>query len=136
MDTLDPDLGDAPRFLLTDAQHWESTRIMETWNYRWSCEVFHEFCKQVTGLEAAQVRNQQAVKRHLRLCCLAQSLLQRVTGSGGKSESFSFAKGTQTIGQKLHSLSREALAQLLELAHGLFANGRSIAQVLEVLMPA
>ena len=38
--------------------------------------------------------------------------------------------------QKLHSLSREALAQVLELAHGLFSNGRSTAQVLEVLMPA
>ena len=38
--------------------------------------------------------------------------------------------------QKLHSLSREALAQLLELAHSLFSNGRSTAQVLEVLMPA
>jgi hypothetical protein len=124
------DLGDAPRFLLTDAQHWESTRVIETWNYRWPCETFHEFCKQVTGWEAAQVRNQQAVKRH------SQSLLQRVTGSGGKSERFSFANGTQTLGQKLHSLSREALAQVLELAHGLFSNGRSTAQVLEVLMPA
>lgn len=130
------DLGDAPRFLLTDAQHWESTRVIETWNYRWPCEVFHEFCKQAAGLEAAQVRNQQAVKRHLRLSCVAQSLLQRVTGSGGKSERFSFANGTQTLGQKLHSLSREALAQVLELAHGLFSNGRSTAQVLEVLMPA
>jgi hypothetical protein len=130
------DLGDAPRVLLTDAQHWESTRVIETWNYRWPCEVFHEFCKQVTGLEAAQVRNQQAVKRHLRLCCVAQSLLQRVTGSGGKSESFSFANATQTLGQKLHSLSREALAQLLDLAHGLFRHRRSSSQIFEVLMPA
>lgn len=130
------DLGDTPRFLLTDAQHWESTRVIETWNFRWPCEVFHEFCKQVTGLEAAQVRNEQAVKRHLRLCCVAQSFLQRVTGSGGKSERFSFAKDTQTLGQKLYSLSREALAQILELARGLFANGQSPSHVLEVLMPA
>lgn len=130
-----PDLSDMPRFLLSDAQHWESTRVIETWSYRWSSEVFHEFTKQVTGLESAQVRNEQAVKRHLCLSCLAQSLLQRCTAQGGKSERFWFANGTQTLGQKLYSLSREALAQLLEFAHGLFATGRSSCQVLEVLMP-
>jgi hypothetical protein len=39
------DLNDPPRFLLTDAQHWESTRVIETWSYRWSSEIFHEFTK-------------------------------------------------------------------------------------------
>jgi hypothetical protein len=129
------DLSDPPRFLLTDAQHWESTRVLETWSYRWSSEIFHEFTKQVTGLESAQVRNEQAVKRHLCLSCLAQSLLQRCTPQAGKSERFWFANGMQTLGQRLYSLSRETLAQLLEFAHGLFAVGRSSSQVLEVLMP-
>ncbi len=55
------DLGDAPRFLLTDALHWESGRVIETWSYRWASEIFHEFSKQVTGLEAAQVRKEEAV---------------------------------------------------------------------------
>src|SRR5262249_24533505 len=71
------ELTDQPRFLVTDALHWESGRIMETWSFRWAAEVFHEFSKQGTGLEAAQVRNEEAVKRHLRLSCLAQSILQR-----------------------------------------------------------
>lgn len=55
------DLTDTPRFYLTDALHWESVRILETWSYRWSSEIFHEFGKQVTGLESAQVRNEEAV---------------------------------------------------------------------------
>ncbi len=46
----------------------------------------------VTGLESAQVRNEEAVKRHFRLSCVAQSLLQRVACSGGKSERFKFAQ--------------------------------------------
>jgi hypothetical protein len=37
-----PDLSDAPRFLLTDALHWESGRVIQTWSYRWASEVFHE----------------------------------------------------------------------------------------------
>ena len=43
------ELSDAPRFLLSDAQHWESRRVIETWGYRWAIEIFHEFGKQVTG---------------------------------------------------------------------------------------
>jgi hypothetical protein len=36
------DLSDSPRFLLSDSLHWDITRIIQTWNYRWSVEVFHE----------------------------------------------------------------------------------------------
>ena len=130
------DLGDAPRFLLTDALHWESARVIQTWNYRWSCEIFHEFCKQVTGFESAQVRNQEAVKRHFRLSCVAQSLLGQAICQGKKSERFVFANETQTLGQRLYSLTREAYYQLLHLTQGLFAHGRTCEQVLEVIMPA
>src|SRR5262249_36268653 len=70
-------LGDTPRFLLTDALHWDSRRVIATWSDRWTSEIFHEFGKQVCGLEAAQVRKEEAVKRHFRLSCVAQSLLQQ-----------------------------------------------------------
>ena len=130
------DLSDPPRFLLTDALHWDITRIIRTWNYRWSVEVFHEFAKQMTGLESSQVRKEEAVKRHFRLSCVAQSLLQRVTCAGQKSEKFKFAKEKPTIGQRMYSLNREALGQLLSLAEGLFAQGKSCQDILEVFMPA
>ena len=38
------DLG-CPCFLLTDALHWDSRRVIETWSYRWTTEIFHEFGK-------------------------------------------------------------------------------------------
>ena len=99
------DLRDAPRFLLTDALHWEGGRVIRVWSYRWPVEIFHEFCKQVVGLEAAQVRNEEAVKRHFRLSCVAQSLLQRAPCGGKKSERFAFADPhQQTVGQKLYTL--------------------------------
>jgi hypothetical protein len=34
------DLQDNPRFFVTDAQHWECTRILETWSYRWTSELY------------------------------------------------------------------------------------------------
>lgn len=130
------DLSDEPRFLLADALHWESGRIIETWTYRWPTEIFHEFTKQLTGLESAQVRNEEAVKRHFRLSCVAQSLLQRVACSGGKSERFKFAEERQTVGQKLYGLTREALGQFIHLVQGMLNTNHSPEQVLQALMPA
>lgn len=131
------DLHDMPRFLLTDALHWESGRVIRVWSYRWPIEVFHEFCKQAAGLEASQVRKEEAVQRHFRLSCVAQSLLQRTPAGGKKSERFAFAEDDQhPIGQKLHTLTRQALGQVLQLVQGLFAQGQPYEQVLERLMPA
>jgi hypothetical protein len=131
------DLSDPPRFLLTDALHWDGARIIRVWSYRWPVERFHECCKQGVGLEAAQVRKEEAVKRHFRLSCVAQSLLQRSPCGGRKSERFAFAANhQQTVGQKRYTLHRDAWGQLLQLVHGLFAQGHPCKHVLERLMPA
>ncbi|MEO1211610.1 MAG: hypothetical protein AAFX78_19105 [Cyanobacteria bacterium J06638_20] len=110
------DLSDAPRFLLTDALHWDSARSFATWSYRWPIETFHEFAKQVVGFESAQLRKEEAVKRHFCLSCVAQSLLQATPGSGQSSDRFEWAQTHEpTIGQRLYTLGREVLQQLLEI---------------------
>jgi hypothetical protein len=129
-------LDDAPRFLLTDAQHWESGRVMETWSYRWAAEIFHEFGQQVTGLEAAQGRKEEAVTRHFRLRGVAQALVQRGPASGSTADRFAFAQGEGTVGQRVRTRARDALHGLLKLVEPLLAQGRSCTQILEVLMPA
>lgn len=131
-----PDLQDTPWFLLTDALHWESGRVIETWSYRWAAEIFHEFAKQVTGLEAAQVRKEEAVTRHFRLSCVAQSLLQRTPASGAETERFAFAQGQETVGQRVRTLARAAFHGLLRLVERLLAQEHSCEHILEVLMPA
>ena len=130
------DLTDAPRFLLTSANHWDSGRIIQTWSYRWASEIFHEFTKQVTGLESSQVRKEEAVKRHFRLSCVSQSLIQRASAPVSESERFEFAKGEITLGQRCRTIAREVLRSMLELCKCLFAEGKSCDQVLDVLMPA
>jgi hypothetical protein len=130
------ELSDSPRFLLTDARHWESGRVIETWSYRWAIEVFHEFGKQVTGLESAQVRKEEAVKRHFRLSCVAQSVVQRAYVDKSTSERFAFTPEQRTVGQKVHTIAREALHGLLKLVERLLAQGHSCEHILEVLMPA
>jgi hypothetical protein len=129
-------LHDAPRFLLTDALHWDSGRVIETWSYRWTAEIFHAFGKQVCGLEEAQVRKEEAVKRHFRLSCVAQSLLQQTPASGSATERFAFAQGDITIGQRVRTIARDALKSLLKLVAQLLVQRHSCEHVLEVLMPA
>jgi len=129
------ELTDPPRFFLTDAQHWASGRVIETWSYRWASASFHEFAKQGTGLEAAQVRKEEAVTRHFRWSGVAQSLLQRAPTSPSASERFACAQGAITIGQKVRAIAREALEGLLRFAASLLARGHKCEQILEMLMP-
>jgi hypothetical protein len=128
--------SDAPRFLLPDTRHWASGRVIETWRYRWTLEILHEFGKQVTGPEAAQGRKEEAVKRHFHLSCVAQSLLQQAPASGSATERFAFAQGNITIGQKGRTIAREALQSLLQLVEQWLAQGHRCEHIWEVLMPA
>ncbi|MEM7769402.1 MAG: type II toxin-antitoxin system HicA family toxin [Cyanobacteria bacterium P01_E01_bin.6] len=63
-------------------------------------ETFHEFSNQLVGFEAAQLRNEEAIKHHFCLSCIAQSTLQEASCSGQKSEQFDVADEYQKpIGQ-------------------------------------
>lgn len=65
------DLTDAPRFLLTDALHWESGRVIQTWSYALASEVFHE--KGQAGMWFGVIRGkEEAVTRHFRLSCVSR----------------------------------------------------------------
>jgi hypothetical protein len=130
------DLSDTPQYLVTNAVHWEGTKAIQTWSYRWTSEVFHEFGKQSTGFESAQVRKEEAVTRHFRLSCVAQSILQRVIPEASTSEKFAFADGHITCGQRLKAIAREVFRSVLSFVKHLFEEGKSCQHVLEVLMPA
>jgi hypothetical protein len=130
------DLSDKPRFLVTNALHWEAKRLWTSWSYRWPCELFHEFSKQSVGFEAAKNRKEEAVKRHIRLSCIAPTLLQDITIFASTSEQFDFAEGQVTQGQRVRKVCREVLSGVLAFAQQAFEAGKTPAQVLEALMLA
>ncbi|MGE0825167.1 MAG: hypothetical protein AB7G75_21670 [Candidatus Binatia bacterium] len=98
--------------------------------------MFHEFSKQGWGLETAQVRNEEAVNRHLRLSCFAQLILQHPPAIAATSEQFAFAKGTIPFGQRCRARTRNVFSSLRSVAQRLFAGGYSCEHVTEALMPA
>lgn len=130
------DLSDKPRFLITNALHWEAKRILNSWSYRWTCEIFHEFSKQSVGFESAQVRKEEAVKRHFRLSCVAQTLLQDTTPPVSTSEKFAFAEGQTTQGQQKNVVIREVFLGILAFVKQAFSAGKTQMEVLDILMPA
>jgi uncharacterized protein YoaH (UPF0181 family) len=83
------------------------------------------------------VRQIEAVKRHFCLSCVAQlSALQSASCRGQNSERFNFANDhQQTIGQRLYFLSHEAVQQVVEFTQSLMNQGKSVEQIMEVLMP-
>ncbi len=129
------DLSDEPRFLVSNALHWNAKRALQDWSYRWTSETFHEFGKQHTGLESAQFRNEEAVKKHFRYSCLAQSILQNVVAQASTSEKFEFAKGDITIGQRCQAVTREIFKMVLDVIKNLLEQGKSCQQILEQLIP-
>jgi hypothetical protein len=64
------------------------------------------------------------------------TLLPRPPAVASSVEKFAFAQGQITWGQRCRVIAREVFHALLQVAQRLFTDGRSCAQVVEVLMPA
>jgi hypothetical protein len=122
--------------LLRDARHWESGRVIETWRYRGTADIFHECAKQVWGSEAAQGRQAEAGKRPFRLRGVAQSLLPQAPAAGAATERCAFAHGEITIGQTVRTIARDALQSLRKLVEQLWVQGHNCEHLWEGLMPA
>ncbi len=129
------DLSDSPRVLISNATHWNGVKILKLWNYRWPCEIFHNFGKNISGLENAQVRKKESVKKQLRLACLSQSILNQTEVHSSTREEFSFAKGAITIGQKVKSIAREVLESLVCFTKDMLDRNKNVTEILNQLMP-
>lgn len=69
------DLSDEPVFLISNQLNWRASGILRTYRHRWPVEVFHQEAK-AEGLQQYQVRDFQAINRHIALVVVAYSLLQ------------------------------------------------------------
>jgi len=70
-----PDLSDSPTFYISNRLYWQSVGITRIRRHRWPVEVYHEEGK-AEGLDRYQVRDFQAIYRHIGLVAVAYSLLR------------------------------------------------------------
>jgi hypothetical protein len=70
-----PDLSDAPSFYNSNRLYWQAVGITRIRRHRWPVEVYHEEGKE-EGLDQYQLRDFQAISRHIGLVAVAYSLLR------------------------------------------------------------
>jgi len=69
------DLSDAPMFFISNKLNWQATGITRIRRHRWPVEVYHEEGKD-EGLDQYQVRDFQAISKHIALVAVTYSLLR------------------------------------------------------------
>lgn len=69
------DLSDTPVFFISNKLNWQATGITRIRRHRWPVEVYHEEGKS-EGLDQYQVRDFQAISRHIALVAVTYSLLK------------------------------------------------------------
>lgn len=69
------DLSDDPVFLISNQVEWQAPGITRIYRHRWPVEVYHEEGK-AEGLDQYQLRDWQAIERHIGLVAVVYSLLR------------------------------------------------------------
>lgn len=69
------DLADTPRFFNSNRLRWQASGITRIRRHRWPVEVYHQEGK-AEGLDQYQVRDFQAISRHIALVAVTYSLLR------------------------------------------------------------
>jgi len=69
------DLSDNPVCLLSNRLHWQAPGITRIYRHRWPVEVYHEESKE-EGLDQYQLRDFEAIERHVALVAVVYSLLR------------------------------------------------------------
>jgi len=69
------DLSDHPVFLMSNQLNWQAPGITRIRRHRWPVEVYHEEGK-AEGLDQYQLRDFQAIERHVALVAVVYSLLR------------------------------------------------------------
>lgn len=69
------DLSDNPTCLLSNRLNWQAPGITRIYRHRWPVEVYHEEGK-AEGLDQYQLRNFEAIERHIALVAVVYSLLR------------------------------------------------------------
>lgn len=72
-----PDLSDAPVFFISNRLYWNAPGITRIRRHRWPVEIYHEEGK-AEGLNKYQIRDFNAVYKHIALVAVTYSLLKVV----------------------------------------------------------
>ena len=106
---------EAKKMLVCNRTHWEVTRILKVYRYRWrGTECFHRDGKQHLGMGDCQLRSGLGQTRHMYMVFLAYSVLMRQLRQGRARESPQ--ERLTTIGQACMLVLQQTLSDTISWA--------------------
>jgi len=128
------DLSDAATFFISNQLNWQAGGITRIRRHRWPVEVYHEEGK-AEGLDQYQVRDFDAIYRHIALVALTYSLLRAVSHDKVLLHKLQHSIETK-LGGSAASWCRHTQAQALWSLASFIATALSQGQTLsEVMKP-
>ena len=130
------DLSDTPRFFNSNRLFWQASGITRIRRHRWPVEVYHQEGK-AEGLDQYQVRNFQAISRHIGLVAVTYSLLRAAPHDLAlkhklqRQLKFELDDSAPAWRRATHAQSLWALGSLIAIG---LAQGQSLEEVLSPLL--
>lgn len=133
-----PDLSDTPRFFISNRLPWHAATLTRIRRHRWPVEVYHEEGK-ADGLDQYQVRNFEAIGKHVALVAVTYSLLRAAPHDPTllrrlRQNVHTTLEGSAGSGRR--NTQAQALWALACFIHTALAQGQTLKQVMHPLLTA
>jgi hypothetical protein len=130
------DLSDTPRFFISNRLNWQAGGITRIRRHRWSVEVYHEEGK-ADGLDQYQVRDFEAIGRHIALVAVTYSLLRVAQHDRVLLQTLQRNIETKlggSAGTWRRNTQAQALGALVSFVATALSQGQSIREILRPLL--
>ena len=132
------DLSSSPCFYISNQMHWRGGGIMRIRRHRWPVEVYHEEGK-AEGLEKYQIRQFNAIIKHVACVSLTYSMLKRVQFDEALLNKLNWkpSKICSSLAFWRRILTADAILALIEWASGKpVKDNQELTKALESLIQA
>ena len=132
------DLSDASRVFIGNRRHWRVQHMTRVGRHRWPVEEYHKEGK-AEGLDQYQVRNFEAIEKHIALVALVYSLLQHARYDDAllnrlQSQLDGNIKGSLAFWRR--TTQAQVLWLLVQWIDSAIQQGWSLEQIMHILKPA
>lgn len=134
----EPDLSDAAAFFISNRLNWQAEGITRIRRHRWPVEVYHEEGK-ADGLSQYQVRDFEAIYRHIALVAVTYSLLRAAQHDKallGKLQRHVKSKLEGSAGACRRNTQAQALWALGSFIATALSQGQTLRDVMQPLLVA
>lgn len=130
------DLSDAAMFFISNRLHWQAVGITRIRRHRWPVEVYHEEGKS-DGLDQYQVRDFQAIYKHITFVAVTYSLLraaQHDVALHDKLQRHICMMAEDSAGSWRRNTKAQALWSLASFIATGLSHGQPLAKVMEPIL--